>query len=197
MTTLTLRPWPARRLAGFCALAALMVLTRSGHLGTAWTPPDASWAVLFLAGFYFCRQWRWALPALLCTAVAVDFVVIRFFGVSSYCVTVAYALMLPAYSLLWLGGAWLHRTYRHEARDLARCAASFALPASLCFLVTHTSFYWLGGRVMHPSIAGWWTALVHWYPDFLGDSFIYVGIAALLHAAFARAERSPVAARAR
>jgi hypothetical protein len=38
-----------RRLAGFCAGAALMVATRSGHLGTAWSPPDASWAVLYLA----------------------------------------------------------------------------------------------------------------------------------------------------
>jgi hypothetical protein len=186
-----------RRLAGFCALLALMVLTRSGHLGTAWTPPDASWPVLYLAGFYFMRQWRWALPTLLLSAVVVDFVVIRYFGVSSYCVTVAYAFMLPAYSLLWLGGAWLRRTYRREPRDLVRCAASFALAASLCFLVTDTSFYWLGGRVSHPSLAGWWAAFAHWYPDFLGVSFIYVGIAAVLHVAFARSTRSPATASAR
>ncbi|MGH8181911.1 MAG: hypothetical protein ACRETR_13140 [Steroidobacteraceae bacterium] len=183
-----------RRLAGFCALWALMVLTRSGHLGTAWTPPDASWPVLYLAGFYFTRQWRWALPTLLFTAVIVDFIVIRYFGVSNYCVTVAYVFMLPAYSLLWLGGAWLRRAYRHERRDLARCAASFALAASLCFLVTDTSFYWLGGRVPLASVAGWWAAFAHWYPDFLGVSFIYVGIAAVLHAAFARLGRLPVTA---
>jgi len=192
MTTLT-----PRSLAGFCALLALMVLTRSGHLGTAWTPPDASWPVLYLAGFYFVRQWRWALPTLLCAAVIVDFVVIRYFSVSSYCVTVAYAFMLPAYSLLWLGGTWMRRTYRHELRDWVRCAGSFALAASLCFLVTDTSFYWLGGRVPSPSVAGWWAAFAHWYPDFLGISFIYVGIAAVLHAAFARPARSPLAAGAR
>ena len=187
----------SRRLAGFCALWALMVLTRSGHLGTAWTPPDASWPVLFLAGFYFMRQWRWALPTLLFTAVIVDFVVIRYLGVSSYCVTVAYAFMLPAYSLLWLGGAWMRRAYRHEPRDLVRCAGSFALAVSLCFLVTHTSFYWLGGRVPHPSVAGWWAGLARWYPAFLGVAFVYVSLAAVLHAAFARRARSPVAAGAR
>lgn len=192
MTTLTLR-----RLAGFCALAGLMVITRSGHLGTAWTPPDASWAVLYLTGFYFARQWRWALPTLLLTAVIVDFTVIRYFGVSSYCVTIAYGFMLPAYSLLWLGGAWLRRAYRHESRDFARCAAIFALAASLCFLVTDTSFYWLGGRVPQPSVAGWWAGFAHWYPEFLGASFIYVGAAALLHAALARPARAPVTASAR
>ena len=197
MTTLILRRWAIRRLAGFGALVALMVLTRSGHLGTAWTPPDASWAVLYLAGFYFARQWRWALPTLLFTAVSVDFLVIRCFGVSNYCVTVAYAFMLPAYSLLWLGGAWLRRTYRHEPRDLVPCVASFALAASVCFIVTDVSFYWLGGRVPQPSVAGWWAGFVHWYPDFLGVSFIYVGIAAVLHAAFARPARSPVAVSAR
>lgn len=183
-----------RHLAGFCALTMLMVLTRSGHLGTAWSLPDATWPVLYLAGFYFGSQWRWALPFLLCTAVAVDFVVIRYFGVSSYCVTVAYAFMLPAYSTLWLGGAWMRRTYHHEPRDLLRCAMSFALAASLCFLVTDASFYWLGGRVAQPSLAGWWARIMHWYPYFLGVSFIYIGIAAVLHAAFARPARLPVAA---
>jgi hypothetical protein len=183
-----------RRLAGFCALAALMAITRSGHLGTAWSLPDASWAVLFLAGFYFAREWRWALPALLGVAVAVDFVVIRDFGVSSYCVTAAYGLILPAYSLLWLGGSWLRREYRHEALDLVRCAASFALAASLCFLATNASFYWLGGRVAHPSVAGWMANFAQWYPGFLGLSSVYVGIAAALHAAFARPARSSLPA---
>jgi hypothetical protein len=183
-----------RRHASFAALAALMVLTRSGHLGTAWSPPDASWAVLYIGGFYLARQWRWALPGLFFTAVAVDFIVIREFGVSAYCVTVAYVFMLPAYSILWLGGVWLRRTYRHELADLARSAVSLGLAASLCFLITNASFYWLGGRVPDPSLGGWWQNLAQWYPGFVGVPFIYVGIAALLHAALARPSRAPVEA---
>lgn len=186
-----------RRLAGFCALAALMIATRSGHLGTSWSPPDASWAVLYLAGFYFGHEWRWALPTLICSAIAVDFIVIKDFGVSSYCVTVAYVFMLPAYAVLWLGGAWMRRAYRHEPADLARWAASLGLAASLCFLMTHTTFYWLGGRVADPSLGGWWQSFTHWYPGFVGVPFVYTGIAALLQAAFARAARTPVEADAR
>lgn len=186
-----------RRLAGFCALAALMVVTRSGHLGTAWSPPDASWAVLYLAGFYFGREWRWALPALLGTAMAVDFVVIRDFGVSSYCVTAAYVFMLPAYAALWLGGAWMRRAYGHELADLARWAVSLGLTASLCFLLTNATFYWLGGRVAEPSLGGWWQSFTHWYPGFVGVPFVYVGIAALLHTALARPARARIEADAR
>lgn len=183
-----------RQLAGFCALTALMVITRSGHLGSAWTPPDASWAVLYLAGFYFGREWRWALPALLCTAMAVDFIVIKEFGVSSYCVTVAYVFMLPAYALLWLGGAWMRRTYRRELADLVRWAVSLGLGSSLCFLVTNVTFYWLGGRIPDPSLGGWWQNFAQWYAGFVAIPFAYTGIAAVLHIALARPVRARVEA---
>lgn len=184
----------ARGMAGFFALAMLMIATRSGHLGTAWSPPDASWAVLYLAGFYFAREWRWALPTLFCTAVAVDFIVIRDFGVSSYCVTIAYVVLAPAYALLWLGGAWMRRVYRHEAADLARWAASLGLASSLCFLVTNAAFYWVGGRIADPSLSGWLASFMHWYPGFVGVPFAYAGIAVVLHAVLARPARARVEA---
>jgi GNAT superfamily N-acetyltransferase len=183
-----------RRLAAFFGLLALLIFTRSGHLGTAWQPPDASWAVLYLAGFYFRREWRWALPTLLFGAIAVDFIVIRDFGVSAYCVTMAYVFMLPAYSLLWLGGAWMRRAYRHEAADLIRWAASLGIAASLCFLLTNASFYWLGGRIPSPSLGGWWLNFTQWYPGFIGVPFVYAGIAALLHTVLARPARARVEA---
>lgn len=183
-----------RRFAGFCALTALMVATRSGHLGTAWSPPDASWAVLYLAGFYFRQEWRWALPTLLGTAVAVDFIVIRDFGVSAYCVTMAYVFMVPAYALLWLGGVWMRRAYRHDIADLARWVASLGVSASLCFFLTNASFYWLGGRVPDPTLGGWWQNFTQWYPGFIGVPFVYAGIAALLHTALARPARARVQA---
>jgi len=183
-----------RRFAGFCALTALMVVTRSGHLGTAWSPPDASWAVLYVAGFYFWREWRWALPTLLGTAIAVDFIIIPDFGVSAYCVRMAYVFMVPAYALLWLGGVWMRRAHRHDFGDLARWVASLGISASLCFLLTNASFYWLGGRIPDPTLGGWWQSFTQWYPGFIGVPFVYVGIAALLHTALAGPARARVEA---
>lgn len=184
----------SRRFAGFCALAALMAVTRSGHLGTAWSPPDASWAVLYLGGFYFQRECRWALPTLLGIAVAVDFIFIRDFGDSSYCVTLAYVFMVPAYGLLWLGGVWMRRVYRHDLADLVRWVASLGIAASLCFLLTNASFYWLGGRIPAPTPGGWWRNFTQWYAGFIGVPFVYAGIAALLHTALARPVRAGVRA---
>ena len=47
-----------RRFVLFTVLALLIAATRFSHTGTAWLPPDASWAVFFLGGFYLAREWR-------------------------------------------------------------------------------------------------------------------------------------------
>ena len=126
--------------------------------------------------------------------MAVDFVVIRDLGVSSYCVTVAYVFMLPAYAALWLGGARMRRAYRHDLADLVRWVVSLGLASSLCFLLTNATFYWLGGRIADPTLGGWWQSLTHWYPGFVGVPFVYVGIAGLLHAALVRPSRTRIEA---
>ncbi|MGH8254885.1 MAG: hypothetical protein ACRET0_01565 [Steroidobacteraceae bacterium] len=175
------------RSLGFAILVLAMAATRfGGHLGSAWSPPDASWAVFFLAGFYLAREWRWALLALLVEAVAIDFAAIRFYGVSNYCLTAAYWFILPGYSALWLGGAWLRRGYERLPRDLGRLALSLGLSVSACFLLTQGSFYWLGGRISQPSLAGWWSNFVIWYGYFMAVTAGYVGFASLGHIALTR-----------
>jgi hypothetical protein len=186
----------SRRFAVFAFLALVMAATRFGHSGNPWLPPDASWAVFFVGGFYLAREWRWALAALLLEAVAVDRAAIGYSGVSNYCVTVAYWFIVPAYSLLWLGGAWLRRNYRQAPLDLTRLLGGFAVCVTLCFLITQGSFYWLGGRVAHPSLAGWWSNFARWYAHFLSVSGAYVALAALIEIAF-QAIDSAIHARAR
>jgi len=125
-----------RRFALFALLALSMAATRFGHVGSVWLPPDASWAVFFLGGFYLGREWRWALGALLIDAVAVDCLAVRNYGVSNYCVTLAYWFIVPAYSVLWLGGAWLRRHYQQVPLDLARLLASLMGSVTVCYLLT-------------------------------------------------------------
>jgi hypothetical protein len=102
----------------------------------------------------------------------------------------AYVFMVAAYALLWLGGVWMRRAYRHDVADLARWVARLGVSASLCFFLTNTSFYWLGGRISDPTFGGWWQNFAQWYPGFIAVPFVYVGIAVLLHAMLARPVRT-------
>ena len=179
-----------RRFVLFTVLALLMAATRFSHTGTAWLPPDASWAVFFLGGFYLAREWRWALALLLLEAVSVDCVAIGYYGISNYCVTVAYWFIVPAYSMLWLGGAWLRGHYQRAPLDLGRLFASLVLSVTGCFLITNGSFYWLGGRIQHPDLLGWWSNLTRWYGHFLLVPCLYVAAAVLVHVFLTQRARS-------
>lgn len=169
------------RFVMFAVLVVLMAATRFTHAGSAGVLPDASWAVFFAAGFYFSREGWWALAALLAAAVGIDYLSIRHYGISNYCVTLAYWLIVPAYAILWIGGAWLRRHYRRTPIDLLRLLASFAASATLCFLVNHSAFYWLGDRIEHPTLSEWWMVLTEWYPYFLTATGAYVAVAAVAH----------------
>ena len=176
----------------FALLALWMAATRFSHAGAAWLPPDASWAVFFIAGFYLGGEWRWALGMLLIEAVGIDFLAIRHYGISNYCATLAYWFIVPAYSVLWLGGAWLHRHYRQAALpDLARLCASLLFSVTLCYVITNASSYWLGGRIAHPDLSGWWSHFTLWYEHFLVVPCAYVGLAALIHGAFTHRSDAP------
>lgn len=183
-------PW---RLGLFAILAIVMVATRSNliplgtHIGSL---PDATWAVFFIAGFYLAASWRWAFPALMATAVGVDYAVISGQDMdfwSHYCVSPAYWFLVPSYAAMWLGGAWLRRRYDGlHARDLGLLLVSAVVAASLCYLVSNGSYYWLGthwratsGAV--PTLAGWGKNLGDWYLSFVGMALVYVAVAAVLH----------------
>jgi hypothetical protein len=167
----------------------LMAATRFSHAGAAGVLPDASWAVFFLGGFYLAREWRWALATLLIAVAGIDYLAIQYYGISNYCATLAYWFIVPGYSVLWLGGAWLRGHYGQVPLGLARLAASVVLSVTLCFLITHSAFYWLGGRVEHPTLAEWWSVFTLWYPHFLGVTCAYVGITTVVHVALTRRSR--------
>ena len=68
------------RLLTLAVLAVLMAASR-GHAFDHFSPPDASWAVFFIAGFHLRGWGRWAFPLLMALAVAVDWWVIRGQGI--------------------------------------------------------------------------------------------------------------------
>ena len=175
----------------FALLAIVMLATRINHFGAL---PDASWAVFFIAGFYLRGSGRWAFPLLMALAVAIDYVVISSQGIaffSHYCVSTAYLFLLPAYAAPWLGGSWLRKHYSGAgSRELGLLAGSCVAAASLCFLLSNGSFYWISANVPVRSLGGWIQNMGDWYLSYLWTTLVYVGVAAVLHVAAVLALRA-------
>lgn len=185
-------PW---RIGIFAILALVMVATRSHLLTDHFFPlPDASWALFFIAGFYLRGSVRWAFPALMVLAVAIDYVVISSQGLGfweHYCVSPAYWFLVPSYGALWFGGSWLSARYKGlHVRELALLIASAIVVTSLCYVISNGSFYWLSQSWISAnpsapvrSFGGWIENLGDWYLPFVRTTLVYLGVAAALHAA--------------
>jgi hypothetical protein len=160
---------------GLLLLAAAMLATRLHHFEYL---PDASWAIFFLSGFYLYGLRAFAV--LMLEAVIIDYVATQHLGVSSYCLSIAYPFVLPAYATLWLGGRLAARHWREDLpHGIGWLVICLLVSVSICFLLTNGSFYWLSGRAASPNVAGWLGGLQRWYPYFLAVPCIYVAIAAV------------------
>lgn len=175
----------------FLLLALVMAVTRLHHFDVI---PDASWGILFLAGFWLRGSARWAFVLLVAEAVLIDFFVITGQGLdfwTHYCVSPAYWSM-PAYlGAMWLGGSWL-AAHQHglRASTLALATGALLVSEAACYLISNGSFYWLSNTVPLPrSAASWVSNLGDWYLPFLGTTALYVGIGAALHVAITLVRR--------
>ncbi|MBP6625981.1 MAG: hypothetical protein KA187_01060 [Arenimonas sp.] len=186
------------RLAIFLGLGALMAATRLNHFGAV---PDASWAVFFIAGFYLRGSVRWAFPALMATAVAVDYLVITASGQdfwSHYCVSPGYWFLVPAHLSLWLGGSLVRRYYRGlEPNALGLLVLAVFASVALCHGFAQGGFYWLSDSVADPTLAGWAKNYADWFLPYLRTTGVYVALAAVAHVLLVQLRAGAVAAVAR
>lgn len=160
-------------------LALLMVATRFHHFGSATHLPDASLAVFFLGGFYLRR------PALfgcyLAGAALIDYLAITLGGVSDWCVTPAYAFLIPTYGSLWFGGAWYARRHRMEWRTLVPFFGAVLLGVSVAFLISDASFYLLSGYFPAMSWIEYASRVARYFPPYASAAAAYIALAAGLH----------------
>ncbi len=169
---------PRRQLALGIALAALMTATR-GHLVAAL--PGASWAVFLLAGI--ALRPAWAFPALLVEAVVIDAIAVGWAGVPDYCMTPAYAMLLPAYASLWLAGRWYAARHAETIAGLARLGAAALGGALACELFSGGGFYFLSGRFAATTLAGYGERFAQYFPAYLGSLLFWVGLALVAYLA--------------
>lgn len=163
------------------ALVALMLATRFHHFGTVLHLPDASMAIFFVAGFYLAGTV--ALPLLLLEAGLIDYIAISLAGVSDFCVTPAYSMLIVAYGLLWYGGAfYARRYYRPDLGGVLPAAAIALVSCLLSFLVSNGSFYWFGGRYADPHFAEFVQRFMQYMPSFVSVAMAYIAAFGVLHA---------------
>lgn len=174
-------------------LMALMATTRSHHLGSLHHLPDASWAVFFLAGVYL--RSRWVFLALCGVAALSDYIAITWGGVSAFCVSSAYAMLLPAYGVLWLCGQWYAARHADHPRTALPLAGSVIFSATVSELFSSGGFYFLSDRFVDPTLAEFGTQFVTYFPHNLSTISMYVALAAVFHAAFVMSGKSGHAAR--
>lgn len=177
-------------------LMLLMLATRYFHIGSAWHLPDASWAVFFLGGLYLARK---HFVLLLAEAMAIDFIFFALGG-SQYCLSSAYGFLVPAYAALWFGGQLLReeglrKVENRDAMFFARGAAYWWVSASLAYVLTNASFYFLSDKAVDPSIANYFVHAKIWYAAFVSRPMLYLIAAALVHFAVTQTARLRLALR--
>lgn len=169
-------------------LAGLMFATRGHHFASALHLPDASNAIFFLAGFLLSPAL--ALPLLLLEAMGIDYVAITWGGVSSFCVSPAYLLLLPSFGTLWLAGRWCGKRFAAGTGHFAAYAGAALLATAIAELLASGGFYFFSGRFAEPNFAGLLSRLVTYAPPVFASAALWLGLAALLHLALAARRRA-------
>lgn len=151
----------------FLGLLALMVVTRTHHFGTVLTLPDATLAVFFLMGLVSGTPF--APLALLAAAGASDLYVMGS-GESGWCVTPAYAALIPAYLTLWAAGRW---TTRQDS--LMRTGLALVAGVSGFFLISNTAFYLFSGYFAEMSVTRFMSGTMGYFLPYLAVAALYTG----------------------
>jgi prepilin signal peptidase PulO-like enzyme (type II secretory pathway) len=170
---------PKQCFAMVLLLSAAMAATRFNHFGSAVSPPDASLAVFFLAGFYL--QPISFFPVFLAEAALIDYAAVAG-GTSGWCVTPAYAFLIPTYACLWLAGRWYTRRHQDAWRTFMPLALALFVSTSVAFLISNGSFYLFSGYFEKMSWGEYAARVVKYYPPYVAIVFFYVASAAVLHA---------------
>lgn len=169
-----------RRLTIGLALALLIAATRFHHFGSTAHLPDASLAVFLLGGFYLRRAGIFA--GYLAGAALIDYLAIAYDGVGDWCVTPAYAFLVPTYACAWYAGVWYARRVRAEWRTLYSLLGALLAGASAAFLISNGSFYLLSGYFSGMSWTEYAARVATYFPPYLTGTLVYVILAAGVHA---------------
>lgn len=161
-------------------LAALMAATRGQFFAPlAHHLPDASLAVFFLGGFYL-RQLG-GFVALFVLATLIDLTAIGWGGVSGYCLTAAYWMLVPAYGVVWGAGRWYAGRHSATTATLPILAGALLVGGIAAEVLSSGGFYLFSGRFADLSLVELLGLFATYLPATLVQLAAYVGLIALAH----------------
>lgn len=169
-------------------LVALMAFTRGHHFSTINHLPSASLAVFFLAGLYISS--KWLLPILFAEAALLDYAAITFGGVSSFCVSPAYVMLLPAYGTLWFAGQWYAKQYQFGWPTLLPLSLSVIFATAVSQILSGGGFYFFSGRYTEPTFSEYGERFVTYFPSALSNIVFYLALAIAFHIIAVMANRA-------
>jgi hypothetical protein len=162
------------------ALAALMAATRGQQFAPlAHHLPDASLAVFFLAGLYL--RSIWGFPALFGLATVIDLTAIGWGGVSSYCMTPAYWMLVPAYGVVWGLGRWSAGRLDMSTASLPLLFGVLIAGGVLAEVFASGGFYLFSGRFADLSLVELLGRFATYMPATLLHLMLYAGLVAVVH----------------
>lgn len=165
----------------FAALALVMLVTRPHLVSVLKHVPDTGLASFFVLGFLVRRPLAFA--GLFLLAYVIDVTAIYGLGVSDFCFTAAYWMLLPAYGVMWLGGRFAGGRLGDRLTALPAMALLIAATALVSDLFASGGFYFLGGRFPDPTIAGFLPRIQRYFPIVLVSALLWSGVAAAIYAA--------------
>ena len=167
---------------GFWMLALIMAVamsvTRVGNFCEFQGPPDASWAVLFLAGMWL-REPR-LFPAFFVLAWVADLTAFAM-GTPTDCYSPAYFFLIPAYGALWAAGHWIGVDASRARVPLILAIGAAA--AFVTFVVANLGMYLLAPSPSTTSVGDYAAAVAGYFPGYLLTMGLYVGLALVAVAA--------------
>jgi hypothetical protein len=158
--------------------AALILLTRSTHLAFSVAPPDATLALMLLGGMWI-RRWP-GFAGLMAVAFAADCLATGSLGVPDYCLSPAYAGLVPAYLAVWLCGWWLHAKRAHAS--LLIWLATMLVASLAAFAISNTFWFAFSQNFESWSVARFIAAVLPYFPAYAGPALGYVALAWLTRA---------------
>lgn len=175
----------------FLLLTAMMAATRFNHFGSAFSLPDASYAIFFLGGLYLARMARVSVIvfiALLLEAGMIDYYATSVQGISDWCMTPAYWFLIPTYGSLWLVGRWVSSRPTMQSRTMEKnglmiLALSTWVASSFAFVFSNVTFYLFSERFADMSMVEYSTRVAQYYVSYVSVALLYIACAVAVHMA--------------